>query len=223
MFEVSDGWKKAFPGAHAGVLVINEATNPDRVEQLEKIKQELMEELRREYGQMNRPQLEQLPALNAYAQYYKRFKKTYHIQLQLESILFKDKSIPGGAGLVQAMFMAEMKDFLLTAGHDLDWLETPLRLDVSQGTETYTVMRGEVQTVKAGDMIILDGQGIISNIIYGPDQRTQIRPTTRYALYTTYAPVGIPAEAVREHLQRIETYIKVFAPGAQTKLLQVFG
>ena len=72
----------------------------------------------------------------------------------------------------------------------------PIRLDVTSGDEIYTLMRGQPQQVKPGDMIISDGKGIMSNIIYGPDQRTQIQPGTRNVLYTTYAPAGI---ARRQH------------------------
>jgi hypothetical protein len=42
-------------------------------------------------------------------------------------------------------------------------------------------------------------------------------------LYTTYAPLGISEPAVREHLQDIERYVRLFAPAARTELLQVFG
>ena len=105
--------------------------------------------------------------------------------------MFKGKSIPSVAALVEAMFMAEIKNMLLTAGHDLDSLQLPIRLDVTRGDEVYTLMRGQPQQVKPGDMIISDGQGIMSNIIYGPDQRTQIQPGTRNVIYTTYAPAGI--------------------------------
>jgi DNA/RNA-binding domain of Phe-tRNA-synthetase-like protein len=223
LFEVTKEWKTAFPGAHAGVLAMRNVTNPASHADLERHKNELVQELRTHYGGLNRSRLEKLPELQVYGDYYKRFKKTYHVQLQLESILFKGKSIPNVAGLVEAMFMAEVKNQFLTAGHDLDSLQLPLRLDVTTGNETYTLMRGEVQQVKPGDMMILDGQGIISNIIYGPDQRSQIKPTTRNVVYTTYAPAGINNLAVADHLRDIEQYIRLFAPDAQTELLQVFG
>jgi len=223
IFEVTDGWKAAFPGAHAGVLAMHNVTNPASHADLDRHKEELVQDLRSHYGGMTRGQLEKLPVLQAYGDYYKRFKKTYHVQLQLESILFKGKSIPSVAGLVEAAFMGEMKDWLLTAGHDLDSLQMPLRLDVTTGTETYTLLRGEEQQVKAGDMMILDGKGIISNIIYGPNQYSQIKPSTRNVIYTTYAPAGINTLAVADHLRDIEHYIKLFAPEAQTELLQVFG
>lgn len=82
------------------------------------------------------------PVLQAYNTYYCRFKKSYQVQLQLESIAWKGKSIPSVSALVEAMFMAEMKNMLLTAGHDLDVLQLPLTLDVSKGTESYQLMRG---------------------------------------------------------------------------------
>ena len=201
VFEVTDAWKLAFPEAHAGVLVMQDASNPASHAELERQKEALMEQLRLRYGGLDRSQLQALPALQVYEAYYKRFKKTYHVQLQLESIVFKGKSIPSVAALVEAMFMAEIKNMLLTAGHDLDTLQLPIRLDVTRGDEVYTLMRGQPQQVKPGDMTISDGRGIMSNIIYGPDQRTQIQPGTRNVIYTAYAPAGISVQAITEHLQ----------------------
>jgi DNA/RNA-binding domain of Phe-tRNA-synthetase-like protein len=223
IFEVSETWKAIFVGAHAGVLAMREVVNPASHAGLESRKEALISELRSRYGNMDRSQMVTLPILQAYDAYYKRFKKTYHVQLQLESILFKGKSIPSVAGLVEAMFMAEVKNMLLTAGHDLDALQLPVRLDVTKGEEVYPLMRGQEQQVKAGDMMISDGKGIISNIIYGPDQRTQIRPETLNVVYTVYAPKGISEAAVKGHLEDIERYVRLFAPQAQTEMLQVFG
>jgi DNA/RNA-binding domain of Phe-tRNA-synthetase-like protein len=223
IFEITDEWKSAFPGAHAGVLVLRDAVNPERHAGLERMKAELMDELCARYTGLERAGLLALPTLKIYDAYYARFKKTYHVQLQLESIVFKGKSIPSVAGLVEAMFMAEVKNMLLTAGHDLDALKLPARLDVTKGEETYILMRGQPQQVKPGDMLISDAEGILSNIIYGPDQRTQIRPETRNVIYTVYAPAGIEVGAVEQHLKDIEGYVRVFAPQAKIELLQVFG
>ena len=223
MFEVTENWKLAFPGAHAGVLVMRGVVNPASHADLERHKEMLVEDLRARLGSLDRSRLEAIPTLQVYDAYYKRFKKTYHVQLQLVSIVFKGKSIPSVAGLVEAMFMAEVKNMLLTAGHDFEVLQLPVRLDVTKGDEIYTLMRGQPQQVKAGDMMISDGKGILSNIIYGPDQRSQIQPGTHSVLYTTYAPPGIGEPAVTEHLQDIERYVRLFAPAARTELLQVFG
>ncbi len=223
IFEVTEAWKSAFPLAHAGVLVIKDGINPASHAGLERCKEALIEELRLRYGGLDRSRLQTIPSLQVYEAYYKRFKKTYHVQLQLELIVCKGKSIPSVAALVEAMFMAEVKNMLLTAGHDLDVLQLPARLDVTKGDEVYTVMGGQLRQVKPGDMMISDGKGIMSNIMYGPDQRTQIRPGTRNVIYTTYAPAGISAQAVAQHLRDIEGYVRLFAPAARTEMLQVFG
>jgi DNA/RNA-binding domain of Phe-tRNA-synthetase-like protein len=223
MFEVTEAWKAAFPDAHAGVLVLRDVVNPASHLILERRKEALVQEIRSRYAGLDRSRLVELPTLQAYDRYYKRFNKTYHVQLQLESIAFKGKTIPGVAALVEAMFMAEIEDLLLTAGHDLDSLQLPLKLDVTKGEETYTLMRGQPQQVKPGDMMILDGTGVISNIIYGPDQRTQILPGTRNVIYTTYAPAGISEGTVAEHLKNIQRYVSLFSPQARMEMLQVFG
>ena len=164
-----------------------------------------------------------MPVLQAYNAYYRRFKKSYHVQLQLESMVFKGKGLPSVAALVEAMFMSEVKNLLLTAGHDLDKTQGPLTLQVAQGDETYLLLRGQPQTLKAGDMFIADDAGVLSSIIYGPDQRTAIGPETRRAVFTVYAPPGIAAPAVQEHLEDIRHNVLCIAPAAQVELLQVFG
>ena len=118
--------------------------------------------------------------------------------------------------------MAEMQDLLLTAGHDLDVLRPPVTLDVATGTERYTLLRGEEQTLKPGDMMISDREGVISSIVYGPDQRTQITSKTQNAIFTVYAPPGIDEQTVTDHLQHIKDNVLIFAPRAQVELLKVF-
>ncbi|MGZ9226947.1 MAG: hypothetical protein ACXW4M_15465, partial [Anaerolineales bacterium] len=145
MFEVTSAWKSAYPEAHAGVLVMRAVSNPAHDPVLENRKAALEEGLRSQFSGQDRATIASHPVLQAYNEYYRRFKKTYHIQLQLESIVLKGKSIPSVAALVEAMFMAEMKDLLLTAGHDLDTLHLPLTLDVATGTERYTLLRGDEQ------------------------------------------------------------------------------
>ena len=223
MFQLSDDWKNTFPEAHAGVLVMRGAANPPHHPALEKLKAELEDQIRARFAGQERPEIGKNPVLQAYAAYYRDFKKTYHVQLQLESILFKGKSLPSVAALVEAMFMAEMDDLLLTAGHDLDTLQLPVTLDVAKGSEIYPLLRGQEQALKAGDMLISDRGGVISCILYGPDQRTQITPATQNVLFTVYAPAGVAVALIEEHLQKIRQYILTIAPQAQTDLLQVYG
>jgi DNA/RNA-binding domain of Phe-tRNA-synthetase-like protein len=220
---VTENWRIAFPKAYAGVLVIRNVTNPPHHPGLENQKGILEDQLRSDYGEKDRRTLETMPVLQAYHAYYTRFKKTYHVHLQLESIVARGKSIPRVAALVEVMFMAEVKNMLLTAGHDLDTVQLPVTLDVAKGDEKYTLLRGQEQVPKAGDMLMRDRAGVISSIIYGPDQRTQIRAGTHNVIFTVYAPPGIAMEALIDHLQDIQEYIRLIAPGAHTEMLKVFG
>ncbi|MFN2120221.1 MAG: phenylalanine--tRNA ligase beta subunit-related protein [Anaerolineales bacterium] len=222
-FRVSARWRDAYPDARVGVLVLLGAANPSFHPGLESRRVELEEQIRGRFTTMDRAALLTQPPLAAYHAYYRRFGQTYHVQLQLESILLKGKHIPSGLALVQAMFMAELDTLHLTAGHDLDSIRLPLTLDVAGGAETYTLLRGTPHTTKSGDMMISDQDGVVSSIVYGPDERTQIRPETRNAVFTTYAPPGISRDSVQEHLERLRQLVLLFAPEARAAHQQVYG
>jgi DNA/RNA-binding domain of Phe-tRNA-synthetase-like protein len=221
MFTVSEAWKATYPGAAVGVLAMGGVENTERCAALDEIKEGLEAQIRARYT--SQEEVRSLERLQAYRAYYKRFKKTYHVQMQLESVALKGKSIPSVAALVEAMFIAELKNLLLTAGHDLDIVEAPVSLDVATGDEQFTRINGQEQQLKAGDMFIADRQGVLSAVIYGPDRRTQIVSSTRRALFTVYAPPGIGEDAVRQHLQDIASYARLIAPEAEIELLQVYG
>ncbi len=223
MFNVTDAWKATYPNAYAGILIMRDVDNPSTHPELESRKKELENQLHIQFAGSDRKAIEANPTIAAYNAYYKQFKKTYHVQAQLESILFKDHSIPSVAALVEAMFMAEIKNMLLTAGHDFDQLHLPVILDVAGGNEQYTLLRGQNQTLKSGDMFMADQEDVISSIIYGPDQRTQITAATRNVLFAVYAPAGISLEAVQTHLQDIRDYVLIVSPSATVQMLQVVG
>jgi DNA/RNA-binding domain of Phe-tRNA-synthetase-like protein len=223
MFTVSEAWKTTYPGAAVGTLAMRDVANPKRHTALDERKEELENQLRSRFADYDRAALNALPTLQAYNAYYKRYKKTYHVQLQLESVVFKGKSLPHVAALVEAMFMAELKNLLLTAGHDLEALQRPVRIDVAEGSERYIRLNGQEQKLKPGDMMIADGQGVISSVLYGPDHRTRITSETRQVFFTVYAPPGIGEQAVYEHLQDIQANVLLVAPEAKVEMLKVYG
>ncbi|MGD0707126.1 MAG: phenylalanine--tRNA ligase beta subunit-related protein [Anaerolineaceae bacterium] len=223
MFDITQEWSTSYPNAHAGILVMEQVENPATHSELEVRKQALENDLRAHFAGQDPHALEALAPIPAYSAYYKRFNKTYHVLGQLVSVVFKGKPIPSVASLVEAMFMAELKNRLLTAGHDLDQLRLPVALNVARGDEHYTLLRGQDQVLKAGDMMMADQAGIISSIVYGPDQRTQISAGTKNVLFAVYAPEGIDPQTIEAHLQDIRDLVLVVSPSATVKLLQVFG
>jgi DNA/RNA-binding domain of Phe-tRNA-synthetase-like protein len=223
LFIQSENWKEMYPQAFVGVLALDKLANPKRCAPLNEEKERLEVDLRQRYAGYDRAALRALPSIRPYHAYYKRFKKTYHVQHQLESVALKGKPIPRAAALVEAMFMAELKNQLLTAGHDLALAQQPVGVTVAEGGEQYVGISGRELVTKRGDMFIADEVGIISSIIYGPDRRTCITEQTEQALFTTYAPQGIEREAVLAHLADIERYARLISPEAEMLLLEVYG
>ncbi len=222
MLLISDEIKKVYPEALLGILAIRHVCNPNQHEELDRCKLELENNLREKYAGLDKAYLKNMEPIKTYSDYYKRFKKTYHVLLQLESIVFKNKSIPKVASLVEAMFMAEIKNLLLTAGHDLDAIDLPIKLDVASGREKYIQLSGQGKDLIHNDMMVSDLQGITSSIIYGPDKRTQIKPDTRNVLFVVYAPPGIKKSKVLQHLQDIRNYVHIISPKSEVELLKVY-
>ncbi len=223
MLAITEAWKAAYPSAHVGVLAMRNVGNPAEHAALDERRLELEDELRARWAGGDRAAIKALPVMGAYDRYYRKFKKTYHVQLQLESVALNGRPVPRVSALVESMFMAELKNLLLTAGHDLDAVKESATLDVSDGTQRYELMSGSEQQTAKGDMTISDSHGVISSIIYGPDRRTRIGPGTRSTLFTVYAPEGVGERAVREHLEDIRDNVLSVAPDGQTEVLEVVG
>ncbi len=216
MLQISEELKEAYPGGFIGEVSFKNV-NMDDVEaiNLNRVKDELVESLRNKYKDYSRVAFIQTEPMKSYVTYYKKFKKTYHVLLQLESIILKEKSIPKINPLVMIMFIAELKNLILTAAHDLDRITLPIGVELSRGDERYNLLNGMEKELPAGDMFMEDREGIISSIIYGPDNRTQITEETNSALYTVYAPPGIEGSLIIEHLNDIAHYIRFAAPQAE--------
>jgi DNA/RNA-binding domain of Phe-tRNA-synthetase-like protein len=212
ILKASSSWKSTYPQAAVGILAMENVANPAAHEELDRQKEALETALRAQYGASDRQELRSLPSIAPYVTYYKQFKKTYHVLQQLESVALKGKAIPRTAALVEVMFMAELKNQLLTAGHDLDRVQAPVSIIVARGNETYEGINGRELGTKAGDMMITDAVGILSSIVYGPDQRTSMSPTTSRVLFTTYAPAGISQQMLENHREDLKTYTKFICP-----------
>jgi DNA/RNA-binding domain of Phe-tRNA-synthetase-like protein len=214
-----DTWESAFPGAVAGVLVMSGVENPGESAGLESRKRELEERVRERAGSLGPDGVAADPTVLAYVDYYRRHGKTYHVKAQWESVAAKGKPIPSRAALVEAMFMAELENMILTAGHDLAAVALPVRVQVTREGDRYVLMSGSERVLEAGDMTMVDGRGIVSSVLHGPDLRTRITADTREVLFAVYAPAGVGEAAVLDHLQDIRENVLLVAPQAATRLV----
>jgi DNA/RNA-binding domain of Phe-tRNA-synthetase-like protein len=211
ILEVDPSWREAHPGAAVGLIAMRGVTNPSSND-LNDLAAALEIDVRSRFGSADRETIRTTPPLPAYAAYYKRWGQRYHVAMQLESVALKGKALPRVAALVEAMFIAELRNLLLTAGHDLDALQLPVRLYVGAG-ESFTAANGLATTVKAGDMVIADARGrVLSAIVTGPSDVARIGPATTAALFYAYAPSGVDPTLVEAHLDEIERNVRLISP-----------
>jgi DNA/RNA-binding domain of Phe-tRNA-synthetase-like protein len=210
-------WRAAHPGAVIGLLELSNVDNTRPSPSLDERKRETEARLRERYRGFTRQAFASLPVMAAYIQYYKRFSKTYHVLLQLESIVAKGKLLPDVSPLVDANFAAEVETLVLTAGHDVDKLVGAISIDVSRDGDQLTQMDGSTKPIRAGDMIMRDAEGICCSILYGQDNRSPISVGTSHVLYVSYAPSGVPADTVQTHLRAIERHVRLASPQAVTE------
>jgi DNA/RNA-binding domain of Phe-tRNA-synthetase-like protein len=206
-----DEWRLTHPGAVIGLLELSGMENVHASPRLDERKREIELHQRERYNGFTRQDFLALPVMSAYQRYYKQFDKTYHVQLQVESIVLKGKALPDVSPLVDANFMAEVETFVLTAGHDVAKLQGSIVIDVSREGDHMTQMNGAYKAIRAGDMIMRDANGVCCSIIYGQDDRSPISSETSRVLYVAYAPPGVPLETVDEQLRRIEENIRLFS------------
>lgn len=210
----TDDWKNSHPGAIIGLLELSGVVNSTSSPKLHEWKRQTEARLRERYQGFTRQDFLSLPVMADYERYYKRFNKTYHVQLQVESIVLKGKNLPDVSPLVDSNFIAEVETFVLTAGHHVNKLHDPVFIDVSREGDAMTQMNGTSKVIRAGDMVMKDASGICCTILYGQDNRSSITPETTHVLYVSYAPAGVPADTVDLQLHRIEENIRSFSPTA---------
>lgn len=125
----TDEWRIAHPGGIIGLLELSGIENTQVSSSLDTYKREIEANLRERYQEFTRQDFLALPVMFAYEKYYKRFDKTYHVLLQVESIVLKGKNLPNVLPLVDANFIAEVETLVLTAGHDVAKLHEPISID----------------------------------------------------------------------------------------------
>lgn len=211
---VTDAWRSTHPGAVIGLLELSGAENIHPSLRLDNRKRETEGRLRELYKGFGRQDFLSLPVMSAYAQYYKKFNKTYHVQLQVESIVLHGKNLPNVSPLVDSNFIAEVETLVLTAAHDVAKLHGSISMDVSRQGDQIVLMNGATKAIRAGDMIMRDANGVCCSIIYGQDNRSPVSAETSRPLYVAYASVGVPAETVDAQLRKIEENIRLFSPMA---------
>ena len=218
---VTDAWRQAHPGAQMGFLEISGVDNTRPAPALDQEKRAIEERMRENYAGFSRENFLDMPVMQAYHRYYRKFGYTYHVLLQLESVVLKGKSLPNVSPLVDANFAAELETLILTAGHDVDQLEAPVVIDVAREGDEIVQMNGNRKDVPVGDMLMRDAQGVACSILRGQDNRSPISKATTHVLYVSYVPDGVTDAQVRAQLDAMEKYVRFVSPNCVREQSQI--
>jgi len=220
MLKIDPAVWEAFPQVKMGALVIEGV--PTGVKLGADEAEAGFRAIEQKYGDIDKKALKQMPPINAYAAYYKKFGSSYPVLAQLQSVLAGKKTLHPQSGLLQAMFLCEIESMVITAGHDLARLSGPLQVQVARGDETYrSISQKEVTTVP-GDLLVRDDSGVISSMMRGPDEGSRITAETTGVFFVLYAPPAIETQTVQAALKLLQKRVRSFAPGCTTELLQVY-
>ena len=102
-------------------LAALEVRYPDRSEwdiaAFEQLRDHELDAIRKEGGEYDR---ETWFRQDAYFRYFRKFKKTYPVMMQVESFLLKGRPFPEGRYINAVAFLTELKTHILMGTHDAD-------------------------------------------------------------------------------------------------------
>lgn len=131
---------------------------------------------------------------NVYFRFFKKFKKTYPVLMQLESILLKGRPFPDANPITAIPFLAELETQHLLGAHDVEQVQGGVQLFAGTEKAPLPGMRGEEVHTYPGDFCGRDDGGIIFSMIAGADDRTCVRESSTHVFY--------PPSAWRDSLWR---------------------
>ena len=193
----TESLKEIYPDSIFGNLIIRDVPNRKRNEFLEERKRTLEREIKEKYAEVDKDVI-----IHYYNTYFKLWKKTYPIEYQIKTVKSGGK-FPQVSVIVDCMFIAELKNRILTSGHDLDDIKGDLTFDVSQGGEQYLKIDGRKQELKKNDIVLKDNEGILASILYGPARRTSISQKTKNSLFFAWCPYTMDENIILRHLNDI--------------------
>ncbi len=197
-------------------LGILEVTYPDRSEWNEKAFYDLvhaeLEELRGKYPDYDR---KTVFGENPYFRFFKKFKKTYPVMQQFESVMFKGRPFPEDDPVMGVPFLLELTTFILSGTHDIDRMDGPLTIFTPSEKLPFSGMRSASTHTYPHDICGRDNSGIIFSMIAGADDRTCIHPDSRHVFYPVFGTPDTSAESIADAVKRLEFFVKILAPNAE--------
>ena len=152
---------------------------------------------------------------NPYFRFFRKFKKTYPVMLQLESVLLKDRPFPCFNAMAEVPFLLELTTLVLSGAHDISHMRGQVKLFLGTEKTPFLGLRGEWFHTYPGDFCARDDDGIIFSLIAGADHRTCAKQDSRHVLYPIFGTPDLPECVIQEAMETLEGYIRVLSPEAE--------
>ena len=139
---------------------------------------------------------------NPYFRFFRKFKKTYPVMQQFETVMFKGRPFPEEDPVTAVPFLLELTTFVLSGTHDIDRIDGPLTIFTPDAKLPFDGMRGDSTHTYPNDICGRDDTGIIFSMI-----ASCVLPGVRDAGYRPGAHRGRARNAFRlrpHHLSRRE-------------------
>ena len=152
---------------------------------------------------------------NPYFRFFRKFKKTYPVMQQFETVMFKGRPFPEEDPVTAVPFLLELTTFVLSGTHDIDRIDGPLTIFTPDAKLPFDGMRGDSTHTYPNDICGRDETGIIFSMIAGADARTCARQTSRHVFYPVFGVPGQDPAALRPMQERLAEYARILAPDAE--------
>lgn len=154
---------------------------------------------------------------NPYVRFFKKFKKTYPVMLQFESVILRGQPFPQDNPIREVPFLMELTTRMLSGVHDVDQVRGAIELFLGVDRTPFMGLNGRESYTYPGDFCGRDDGGVIFSAIAGCDMRTRARLESRHAFYPVFGTPDMPAEAVWEAIGTLVRYVNTLAPESQTR------
>lgn len=198
------------------IVGIVDVVYPDRSEwdtaAFEKLRDETLDEIRREGETYDR---EVRFRNDPYFRYFRKFKKTYPVMMQIESFLLKGRPFPDGEYINAVAFLTELGTGKLLGTHDMDRTIGDVVLYQETEKTPFTGMINPDCHSYPGDATGRDDGGIIISMIAGADDRTCIHEDTKHVIYIMFSYPDMTREEMDDTAEHIIKYATTLAPSAE--------
>ena len=153
---------------------------------------------------------------NPYVRFFKKFKKTFPVMLQFESVVLKDRPFPAFNAVSEVAFLLEITQGVLSGAHDADCIDGDVALYLATEKEDFEGIRETLHTYP-NDFCARDNSGIIFSLIAGTDRRTSAKPDSTKVLYPVFAAPDMDTAIIENAFETLKKYVLTLAPDAQVK------